>query len=530
MGVLIPMAGTMTSFGGMKDAVRTPFNCTALSEDQFQISSDGSYDLLDETIECLKFEKIEATNSTSEGVRCCQELPYNFRGYEVNDTLLSLVGSLVFGFTVGSSVVTSPIIAKLGFRKTGLIGVVFAIIALLLTTWSTSFYFWIFTYSISFGVANNLLYNTGMQMCNKLFPTDFNTAATVIASFGVSLGTTIMSPMTIALTDAYGWRIRNYACCAILLFVAFPAVLLWSQPLEGEELEKAVGNKKSEDEEKDQMVEKADKREMIHPADKMNLFSSIVFWAWLWGTTAWSLDFVIPLDFAVPFMTENGISRATAGAVMSSLGISELIARVICALTGEQKKISKAMIYILFSLLGAAACALPIMGKSQMVEGEPLSVSLMYTYAIIVGFCAGVLNCLIMACTVDIFGQKRTVEVWGYVNLMLGVGFVGGPPIGAWFTTSVAPDLVYVFYLAIAFFLACAIIMAPIPLKLPSMQPYYADEAELKENNNNNNYNSNNNREESALLRKIKKFEFREKRFKSAEHIFGKNEKNKNCF
>lgn len=42
-----------------------------------------------------------------------------------------------------------------------------------------------------------------------------------------------MTPMTVALTDTYGWRIRNYACCAILLFVAFPAVLLWTQPLEG---------------------------------------------------------------------------------------------------------------------------------------------------------------------------------------------------------------------------------------------------------------------------------------------------------
>ena len=77
----------------------------------------------------------------------------------------------------------------------------------------------------------------------------------------------------------------------------------------GEELERAVGKKKSEDEEKDQMVEKSEKREMIHPADKMNLFTSIVFWAWLLGTTAWSLDFVIPLDFATPFMEDNGIDR-----------------------------------------------------------------------------------------------------------------------------------------------------------------------------------------------------------------------------
>ena len=128
--------------------------------------NDGSFIVLDENLECLKLEKVQ--NSTEGTVECCQELPYNFRGYEVNKTILSLVGSLVFGFTVGSSVLTSPIIAKLGFRKTGLIGVVFAILALLLTTWSTSFYIWIATYSVCFGVANNLLYNTGMQMCNKV--------------------------------------------------------------------------------------------------------------------------------------------------------------------------------------------------------------------------------------------------------------------------------------------------------------------------------------------------------------------------
>ena len=39
--------------------------------------------------------------------------------------------------------------------------------------------------------------------------------------------------------------------------------------------------------------------------------------------------------------------------------------------------------------------------------------------------------------SVEIFGQKRTVQVWNYVSIMLGVGFVGGPPIGQWFTTQV---------------------------------------------------------------------------------------------
>ena len=109
------------------------------------------------------------------------------------------------------------------------------------------------------------------------------------------------------------------------------------------------------------------------------------------------------------------------------------------------------MIYIISSAIGAAGFVLPIIGYNSMKAGEGedliLSVAVMYAFAIIVGFCNGVLNCLIMACTVDIFGQKRTVEVWNYVNLMLGLGFVGGPPIGAWFTTSIVGMYMAIFFI-----------------------------------------------------------------------------------
>ena len=41
-------------------------------------------------------------------------------------------------------------------------------------------------------------------MANALFPTEYNTAATVIASFGISLGTAIMNPVSTYVTDNYG--------------------------------------------------------------------------------------------------------------------------------------------------------------------------------------------------------------------------------------------------------------------------------------------------------------------------------------
>ena len=46
------------------------------------------------------------------------------------------------------------------------------------------------------------------------------------------------------------------------------------------------------------------------------------------------------MDFAIDFMTDNGMDRTTAGSVMSALGIAELISRVVCAVTGEQKYVS----------------------------------------------------------------------------------------------------------------------------------------------------------------------------------------------
>ena len=52
--------------------------------------------------------------------------------------------------------------------------------------------------------------------------------------------------------------------------------------------------------------------------------------------------------------------------------------------------------------------------------------------------------------------------------------------------TIITADLVYVFYLAIGFFLMCAIVMAPIPRGMKALQPRPVDKYELNNNNNNN--------------------------------------------
>ena len=47
-----------------------------------------------------------------------------------------------------------------------------------------------------------------MIFLQKIFRTDYNTAATVIGSFGISLGTVVMTPVSVYVTDNFGFRNR----------------------------------------------------------------------------------------------------------------------------------------------------------------------------------------------------------------------------------------------------------------------------------------------------------------------------------
>ena len=80
--------------------------------------------------------------------------------------------------------------------------------------------------------------------------------------------------------------------------LSLPAVLFWGQPWTPKSKEK---------EEKDEETELVEQNESVTNQDdtNYNMCTDIVFWAWLFGTTFWSLDFVIPLDFAIDFMTKG---------------------------------------------------------------------------------------------------------------------------------------------------------------------------------------------------------------------------------
>ena len=56
------------------------------------------------------------------------------------------------------------------YYETIKVGVALGVTVSIINSFTTNFYVWFITYSFAFGVANNMIYNTGMQMCNAFFP------------------------------------------------------------------------------------------------------------------------------------------------------------------------------------------------------------------------------------------------------------------------------------------------------------------------------------------------------------------------
>ena len=93
------------------------------------------------------------------------------------------------------------------------------------------------------------------------------------------------------------WRNRFRVCALMQFCISLPAVLLWGQPW-------TPPKKEKEKEEENELVES---NQTPTTDENYNMCTDIIFWAWLFGTTFWSLDFVIPLDFAIDFMTQGRV-------------------------------------------------------------------------------------------------------------------------------------------------------------------------------------------------------------------------------
>ena len=153
---------------------------------------------------------------------------------EFNTTSLvsSWIGSLAFGFTVGTCPVSTALYALYGPKKLLIFGVFQAVLSLYVSSFVRSAELLFFTYSFGYGVACNFLYNTYMNLIGDFLNKDHLAFGTVFASFGVSTGVLVMNPLASVITIRSGWRnlwrifgavvfVTNLTCALLLPDINF---------------------------------------------------------------------------------------------------------------------------------------------------------------------------------------------------------------------------------------------------------------------------------------------------------------------
>ena len=433
---------------------------------------------------------------------------------EFNTTSLvsSWIGSLAFGFTVGTCPVSTALYALYGPKKILIWGVFQALISLYASSFANSAYLLFFTYSFGYGVACNFLYNTYMNLIGDFLEGNHLAFGSVFASFGVSVGVLAMNPLASWVAMRVGWRnvwrifgaivfVTNLTCALML-----PDIKMSSKVEVEAEVEREGGKQSSVEKpsiESDNAQVKENKLSDNHlkpivdsndastsesrQLDKENsskatvasrvtiamrkikstifprkaidtrMFSNPTFWLWMLATLSWSVAFLFPLIFLVEYQqVELGVDKSDTAWPLTVYGVSELIGRIVTALVADKLPFSMAYAYSFCSLIGCVMAAVTPLGKN---------LATVYVYSCVVGLVIGLLNSLIFAATTQFFGSYVGFYAWSYVNVMLAVGMVTGPVVaGALYDVTRSYDSA--FFVAAGFLGLSFVLCLLIPLSM----------------------------------------------------------------
>jgi len=394
--------------------------------------------------------------------------------FNATKTETGLIGSLVFGFTVGSCPLSSALITVFGARKLAFSGVFGATVSLIITSITPNLYLMFLTYSTMVGLSANFIYNSAMTLTGMYFPNKHQAMATCLASAGVSFGTLLINPLSSQLEGKFGWRWTMRILAAIVAVVGIICVITFkpvknsnkkgrSSSENGALMENGEVDEKDERDEpptesRISLAAKEIKKNVLNTkADKHKASVCLLPTCHLWnaGTFLWAVSFLFPFIFLIDYMEKNlDIPKDQGALVLTAYGVAEFGGRFLCAIGAG--KISFSLTYV---YAGASAFA----GVATLLVPLGTTLPALYSYAIAAGIAAGTLNALMFVTTMQLFGNDRGIAVWGYINVMLAIGMVGGPGVAGKIYDA-TQSYVTAFYVGGGLFIFGSFVMFLIPL------------------------------------------------------------------
>ncbi|XP_052784040.1 monocarboxylate transporter 12-like [Mya arenaria] len=155
----------------------------------------------------------------------------------------------------------------------------------------------------------------------------------------------------------------------------------------------------------------------------LSLLKDYVFLMFVISNFFTSIGFNMPFIFLTDRAVDEGISEEDAKWLVSAIGISNTVGRVLFGFLADRRGVNRLMLY---------NCALTICGVATALCPLCYNFSLLVVYACVFGLFIGVYVSLTSVVLVDLLGLEMLTNSFGLLLMFQGIATLVGPPIAGW--------------------------------------------------------------------------------------------------
>lgn len=315
-------------------------------------------------------------------------------------------------------------------------------LGLLITSQTNSFWQLFLSYSLLLAIGTGASYPVLMSVVSRWFDKKRGLALG-IAGAGGSLGIITMVPFAAYLISELDWR-TSYLVMGLVTWVVVISLsmLLRKDPSEIGVLPDGVKLSEGRTEPTGNGESQLTGFSLLQAFRTKNLW--LIFAVWL----LFSLSIHLVLTHIIPHATDIGISTLEASTILSIMGGSTLLSRV---LTGRVSDIiGRKMLGIIWAVLQSGALV-------GLIWAQDLP--MFYLFAIVFGLSWGGIGVISTALIVDMFGGRNLGIIMGAIDIGFQVGAAIGPVVGG-FVFDVTGTYTVAFAIGAAAMLVTAFLIA----------------------------------------------------------------------
>jgi len=337
---------------------------------------------------------------------------------EEKQSKVSIAGSLLVATYAFAGPPSAKLVQRFGTRKVCMAGTILSAIGLLLGSFTTNLISLIITYSIITGAGFGCMYVPSVVAVANHF-TKLRSIAIGICLCGAGVGTFALAPLESYITDNYGrkFAFRLLSClCLVSCLLAVtmrPVKYVSSGQTESQEM---IGQSSSEEPVScvEKIVTLFMDRNLYRHADFM------VFFCILIADIITTFGLFIPYHHLPPVARQAGLSKANADFLISVIGISSTIGRLVAGWVCDRKWLHPATL-VTVSIVGVVPPLFIFCGTTSYYVFVVMSA--------LFGALTGSWIALMSPLFVRILGLHLLTPAFGLLTGLRGVSALAGPPL-----------------------------------------------------------------------------------------------------